>query len=136
MIGANLELLLNELELTPEEFGDAVGVGKSPIYKLLRGDVKKITKRMAQRINNAFPQYDINYLISINYKVPFDIADTQEGDELSPHLIQLFEKAILLKEDELLQKSTVISTWLTNKELAIENRLLKEIKFGRKSNPS
>jgi len=146
MIGANLELLLNELELTPEEFGDAVGVGKSPIYKLLRGDVKKITKRMAQRINNAFPQYEVDYLLSFNFKKieRKNVADSEldnaffeqtilnDQEKIHPQLLTLFEKAVLLREDELLD-SNVISTWLANKILAAENKLLKEIKLNNKN---
>ena len=144
MVGDNLASLLNELQLTPEEFGDKVGVGKSPIYKLLRGDTKKITRRMAERMNLVFPQYEIDYLLSLNYnqetKTDNDITQYSEeylekinNDskfELSPKLLELFEKAILLKEEELL-KSSIVATWIANKELVAENKLLKIIKLNK-----
>jgi len=140
MVGTSLESLIKELKLTPEEFGEAVGVGKSPIYKLLRGDVKKITKRMAERINNAFPEYEIDYLLSFNFSEndkdpqvdtsPMNQIVLNEDEKLPPTIINLFEKAVLLKEEDLLE-SQIISTWLSNKLLVAENKLLKEIKLNK-----
>ncbi len=67
MLPQKLQNLLDELQLSPEEFGDKIDVGKSSIYKLLRGDTKKLTSRMATKINNAFPNFSLDYLNGLNY---------------------------------------------------------------------
>ncbi|MEM7485841.1 MAG: helix-turn-helix transcriptional regulator [Bacteroidota bacterium] len=66
MIGQSINAILVDLTLTPEEFADQIGVGKSTIYKIIRGDTKKITKNMAEKISNIFPQYSVHFLMSLN----------------------------------------------------------------------
>ncbi|TGV01320.1 hypothetical protein [Flavivirga rizhaonensis] len=67
MLSEKIEKLIHELQLSPEEFGNKINVGKSSIYKLLRGDIKKLTSKMAAKINSAFPEYSLEYLNGLNY---------------------------------------------------------------------
>lgn len=68
MLRQKIEKLLQELKLTPEEFSTTVKVGKSSIYKLLRGDTKRITKNLAEKINSEFPQYSVEELLALNFE--------------------------------------------------------------------
>ncbi|MDD7888042.1 hypothetical protein [Flavivirga sp. 57AJ16] len=77
-LSKKIERLINELQLSPEKFGDKIGAGKSSIYKLLRGDTKKLTSKMAAKINSAFPQYSLEYLNGLNYDTSKD--NTKEPD--------------------------------------------------------
>jgi predicted transcriptional regulator len=72
MIGHKLKLLLNEIHHTPEEFANKIEVGKSAIYKILRGDTKKISDKMASKITMAFPQYDLEYIKKMNFDTSHD----------------------------------------------------------------
>ena len=58
--------ILDEFVLTPEEFGKSLNIGKSSVYKLLRGDTKKITKSMALKISSVYPKYTVESLLSLN----------------------------------------------------------------------
>jgi plasmid maintenance system antidote protein VapI len=78
MLSIKFKSLLTELKLTPEDFGNKIGVGKSSIYKLLRGDTKKITRAMAEKISGVFPQYTPQYLVELNFDTKKDIIDTPE----------------------------------------------------------
>ena len=57
MLSVKFRSLLIELKLNPEDFGNKIGAGKSSVYKLLRGDTKKVTRSMAKRISFVFPQF-------------------------------------------------------------------------------
>ncbi|GAB4165645.1 MAG: hypothetical protein Tsb0033_27460 [Winogradskyella sp.] len=65
MVAEKFQSLLIALKLTPEEFSEQIGVGKSSVYKLLRGETKSITLNMARKISNQF-DYSIEYLLSFN----------------------------------------------------------------------
>ena len=78
MISIKFRSLLTELKLTPEDFANKIGVGKSSSYKLLRGDTKKITLSMAKRISVVFPQYSPEYLVELKYDTKEDIISTPE----------------------------------------------------------
>lgn len=82
MVGSRIESLITNLALTPEEFADNIGVGKSTIYKLIRGDTKKITVSMAKKINSAFPEYSVDFLLSFN-KVEKSVGESYFQDIIS-----------------------------------------------------
>lgn len=67
MVKEKFRTFLTEIQLTPEEFSATIGVGKSAVYKILRGDTKKISERLAQKIHKNFPKYTVDYLKSFNY---------------------------------------------------------------------
>lgn len=66
MVGHHMENILTNLGLTPEEFADTIGVGKSSVYKIIRGDTKKFTRNIAEKINDVFPQFSVQYILSLN----------------------------------------------------------------------
>ena len=53
-----------------------MGVGKSSIYKILRGDTRKITVSFAKKINIVYPQYTVENLLRYNY----DTNSTPENE--------------------------------------------------------
>jgi len=69
LVGHKLENLLIALAVTPEEFASNISVGKSSIYKILRGDTKKLTVSMAKKISEAYPQYSVDFLLEMNKSV-------------------------------------------------------------------
>lgn len=91
MVGEKLDQLLTSLAITPEDFADEINVGKSAIYKLLRGDTKKITVLMAKKINQRYPQFSVEYLRSLNKSDDsgvgenyFNSLKNQQEDEALP----------------------------------------------------
>lgn len=67
MVQTEIKNLLIKLEVTPEQFGENIGVGKSTVYKLLRGDTKKITTGFAKKINAFYKEITIESLLSYNF---------------------------------------------------------------------
>lgn len=66
MISENFKLFLDDLNLTPEEFGNKIGVGNSGIYKILRGDTKKVSNKLCDKILEAFPQFTLSEIKALN----------------------------------------------------------------------
>lgn len=99
MIDKKLQVIINQLELTPEEFSIKIGVGKSSIYKILRGDTKKITRTLAEKINSAFPQYTIKELLSYNYSTLSDTKTNEPGSVYNGSLFKLVYETILYHDD-------------------------------------
>lgn len=58
--------LINELGLTPEEFATSIGVGKSGIYKILRGETKKISSSLAKKISFKHSKYTYEEIMAFN----------------------------------------------------------------------
>jgi len=113
--------LLNELKLTPEEFGVKINIGKSSIYKILRGDTKKITKKLAEKIHHQFPNYSIAYLLSFNF-LKTEKASIKEypSELLTEEEIKIVSDVILLKEAQILE-IPFFKKWL--KEKVLEGKL-------------
>lgn len=66
MTGENFNNLIVKTGLTPEQFSQHIDVGKSTVYKIIRGDTKKISMSMANKINKAFPQFSVEYILTLN----------------------------------------------------------------------
>ena len=66
MTSENFKLFLDDLNLTPEEFGNKIGTGNSGIYKILRGDTKKISNKLCNKILEAFPQFTLSDIKALN----------------------------------------------------------------------
>ncbi|CAL2085320.1 helix-turn-helix transcriptional regulator [Tenacibaculum sp. 190524A02b] len=79
MVKDKFRNLLDELGVTPEEFGVKIGVGKSGIYKILRGDTKKISDKLSKKISEVYPQYSYEHIKSFNYTTTAAIAIDNEG---------------------------------------------------------
>ncbi|MEM7487082.1 MAG: helix-turn-helix domain-containing protein [Bacteroidota bacterium] len=73
----DLQDILNDIGISGTDFAQAIGVGKNAVYKLLRGDTKKITPDMAKKINNKYPQYAINFLLGLN-RIKKDTSNQNE----------------------------------------------------------
>lgn len=126
MVGKKLDEILNELKITPEEFGLHIGVGKSSIYKILRGDIKKITKNFAKKVNKKFPQYSVDYLLSLNYEVFCEDIEATEEEKLTEDEIKIVSKVVLLKEKQIL-KVPFFNKWLKEKKLEAKLEVYKEL---------
>lgn len=61
-----LRHLINTLGLTPESFATSLDVGKSGIYKILRGETKKISSNLARKITTKYTQYSYDEIMSFN----------------------------------------------------------------------
>lgn len=85
MTGTNLNAFLTYIETTPEEFSKRIGVGKSAIYKILRGDTKKITVAMARKMNIGYKDYSTEYFLTLNNK-DITISDTTDNDNSEQRL--------------------------------------------------
>lgn len=59
-----IELLLEDLKMSPNEFALAIGSSTSVIHNLTTGVTKKITSGTARKIIDAFPQYSYTDLIN------------------------------------------------------------------------
>ncbi len=116
MVGKKFEEILNELKLTPESFGITIGVGKSSIYKLLRGDTKKITKSFAEKINSKFPEYSIPYLLSLNFEGK-QVSEFNNEEKLTEEEIKTVSRVLLLKEKQI-SNVPFFKKWLKEKQLA------------------
>lgn len=60
-----ISLLLEDLELSPNEFAAAIRASTSVVHNLVTGVTKKITSGTARKINDAFPQYSYIDLVSM-----------------------------------------------------------------------
>lgn len=125
MVSTEFEKLLKELKLSPEDFGLAIGVGKSSIYKILRGDTKKITKNLAQKINFKFPQYTIEYLVSLNF-LGEGVKARDEEEILTAEEIKIVSRVFLLKEKQILDVP-FFKKWLKEKELKAKLEVYKDV---------
>mgnify|MGYP003112983674 CR=1 FL=1 len=88
MVGDKLNSILISLGLTPEEFAHEIGVGKSSVYKILRGDTKKFSRNIAERIAHNYDQYSVQFILSLNKNdtsIPsesyFKKLDTSDSDK-------------------------------------------------------
>ena len=122
MLAENLKNILTDLQLTPEDFGLKIGVGKSTIYKMLRGDTKKLTNNMAQKINSFFPQYSVDYLKSFN----FDTKTIKDTGKLRDSDKMIINDAFLLHTEEV-EKIQAVDLFVKKKVLTAENILMKKI---------
>lgn len=86
MVGSSLQEIINKSGLSPEDFAEEINYGKSSIYKVLRGDTKKISPKLATKISKKFPEYSREYLLSLN-----------EKDKLG-HLSGKIKNAVVLNE--------------------------------------
>ena len=145
-IGFELQKIINELEITPEEFSLKIGVGKSSIYKVLRGDTKKITKNFAMKINSAYPQFSVNALLSLNFKQKLETSNSDTLEVIDTNNVSNSEEVELSKrnrdiiiESFLLSKSQVLSlsvvkNIIENERLKAKNEVLMELRKGNKNN--
>ena len=122
MLAENLKNILTDLQLTPEDFGLKIGVGKSTIYKMLRGDTKKLTNNMAQKINSFFPQYSVDYLKSFN----FDTKTIKDTGKLRDSDKMIINDAFLLHTEEV-EKIQAVDLFVKKKVLTAENILMKKL---------
>lgn len=144
-IGFELQKIINELGITPEEFSLKIGVGKSSIYKVLRGDTKKITKNLAIKISTVYPEYTVNELLSLNFKqklensenVNFEAINTE--DIYSSEEIQLSKKnkdiiieAFLLSKNQVMSLS-IVKNIIENERLKAKNEVLMELRKQNKN---
>lgn len=112
MLIEELKKILIELKVTPEEFANNIGVGKSAIYKLLRGDTKKLTKNLAEKINAVYPNYQIDYLVSLNYPKKGNVVLQEQG---------------IIKDGVCFSLDEVISFVVENEEELMKNKIFKNI---------
>jgi len=124
MVQDQIQEILDELKMTPEDFGKAIGVGKSSVYKLLRGDTKKITKNFARKINAVFSKYSVEYLLSLNYQSRSVNADDEE--KLTDEEIKVVSRVILLKEKQILEVP-FFKKWLKEKKLAAKVEVYEQV---------
>jgi transcriptional regulator with XRE-family HTH domain len=110
-----LSNIINELGISPEDFSSSIGVGKSSVYKILRGDTKKISLSMAKKINKAFPQYSTIELLKNEKRT---LNDTNEVYLLKDGVsIKDFEVIdwIVKNEKVLIDNSPYFKLWLNEK---------------------
>ncbi len=79
MVNGKFKAFIEELELTPEELSAKLGVGKSGIYKILRGDTKKISDKLSRRIVAVFPQYSFEQIKKLNQAEEFIQIEGEKG---------------------------------------------------------
>lgn len=134
MVKENFEKLLIDLRIKPEDFGVAIGVGKSSIYKLLRGDTKKITRNFASKVHKIYPEISEEFLLSFNSysKKNEAVLEHLPHDSCKEKKLSNDEKFIIedliLNNEEALMKNEVFNSWFTLKLKKVELRLLKEFK--------
>ena len=67
------QLIIKKEKLTPTEFGDKIAMGKSGVYKVLKGETKKLRRSSAENINKVFPRYSVEALMLMD-----DLVDSSE----------------------------------------------------------
>ncbi|WP_346881344.1 hypothetical protein [uncultured Algibacter sp.] len=119
-VGIKLQKIIDELEITPEHFSLNIGVGKSSIYKVLRGDTKKITKTLAEKINAFYPQFSISKLLSLNHKTQLDTLSVVKNAD---------NKFSGLKETPLSEehKGIISNAFLVSRTQAMEIPVVQDI---------
>ncbi len=55
--------ILADKKLTGASFAKALGLGKSGVYKMLRGETNKMNTETAKLISEKFPEYSYDWLI-------------------------------------------------------------------------
>ncbi len=134
-IGIELKKIIDKLEITPEEFSLNIGVGKSSVYKVLRGDTKKITKTLAEKVNLFYPEYTINDLLSLNQsKSSSDTNKSEEkklsgqnSNQLSEEHKRIISNAFLLNRREVMD-IPIVKDVIENERLKTKIDILMEIK--------
>lgn len=75
--------------ISEKQFADTLKTDVSWVYKLIRGDVKKIQHRTIKKINNAYPNYSVQWLK--------ESESHKDGSDQERQVLQKFDK-IQLKE--------------------------------------
>ena len=116
MVSKKLQELINREEVSAEDFALKIGVGKSSIYKILRGDTKKITNSLAEKINNAFPNYSIEDLLSYNLDTKLENQKPElflikEGIKVDTKEVSLF---VVNNHIEMISSEPLFNEWVKN----------------------
>lgn len=121
MVQEKFEKLLIDLRLTPDEFSKIIGVGKSSIYKILRGDTKKITRLLAKKINSKFDKYSIDDLLSFNFDSQpkeKELIYKNENEKVSFSVNEIID--IVLENEELFMSKKSFSNLI---EIKVSKRI-------------
>ena len=121
MVGRELQKIINEVGLSPENFAEKIGVTKGGLYKVIGGDTKKITPALAKKISKAYPKYSVQDLLALNHKSEFVLDESilSDKDKLSQLARFLLENHDELMKDAAFEgyiKARVITPYLQQKK--------------------
>ena len=113
-----IETILEEEGLTALEFSERINSQEGWVHKLLRGDIKKLQKKSAVKINSTFPKYTVKWLMnirsekdSIKYISQEDKVILKKFEGITPQEVALY---IVKKENDLGSVET-FNLWLQTK---------------------
>lgn len=125
MVKDKFRHFINGLGVSPETFANKIGVGKSGIYKILRGDVQKISVSLAKKINQIYPQYTVEYVLSLNNVSTDELVfkgetkiEVQKIVDIITDNIEKFEKN---KDFQLILKKNTIASFEKFKDFLDKN---------------
>lgn len=105
------KILLDE-KITVVDFSTSIGVLQSNIYKVTRGETKKIQLKTAKKINSVYPKYSIDWILNgVNKNSLVPEINLSEKD--TKHLNQIAQ-FIESNEFDLMQVPT-FRLWLKTK---------------------
>lgn len=112
-----INVILTENNINGAKLASILGLGKSGIYKILRGDTNKLQVETIDLINNKFPQYSKEWLRGEEsvLKKPLN-EDTNKMIE-----------DLVLNNEEALMNNEVFKAWFNLKLKKHELKLLKEL---------
>jgi hypothetical protein len=61
-----IQKIINETTKNPEEFGQNVGMSVGSVYNIINGKTKSIRKNTAEKINEVYSAYDVDWIMGIN----------------------------------------------------------------------
>lgn len=102
-----LNKILIDNNLNGAKLADMLGIAKSGIYKILRGETKKLQPETVDLINEKFPNYTKEWLNStLNNTHQINLEN-----KLTKEQVQFISEALILHEKQL-RNHPAISKWI------------------------
>ncbi|XRE42373.1 hypothetical protein ACIVBQ_000577 [Tenacibaculum discolor] len=109
MVKDNFRKLLDSLNLSPEEFANELNIGKSGVYKILRGETKKVSDGLAKKISERFSELSYEEIKNLNKT----------------------EDVIVLKDDGEIEVQKIVDIVIDNYSKFESNKDFKELILDR-----
>jgi len=83
-----LGIILSELDIKAPTFAKNIGLQYQRIFDIQRGKTKKISGEIAQKINSAYPQFPIDWLLSDTQSLPQQVRNMEQKSEESLDILR------------------------------------------------
>ena len=91
--------ILTEQRISAAVLAETAGIGKSAMYRIIRGETSKISTKTAIRIETKFPQYSFEWLTK--EEVPEKSEKVRSENSTSDGEIGLIKEGVKFNKEEL-----------------------------------